>query len=1119
MRLRAKFIAVFFGVGSLVSVLGVINLLAETGIHRKFEIICRDRAPTLVALGQIKAAALALSGKVYSYGLEVSELQPDASNNNVKAIQHIGQEFLEERENIEASLAELKTLAYAGKRERLVIEIEEKLGKIASIGREAIALKSRGAKEREMLGQLRALEEVKRNLVAVLDEAIASELKSIEIENHEIQSNLARYIATNLVSVTGVVLLASSLGYILAQQIAKPIIELQKAAARIGEREWDRKVEIKTGDEIEDLARAFNKMVDQLKSTTISKSYSDKIIRSLNDALIVLAPDATIQDFNLATSLMLDYQEEELLGQSIKILLKHPNVLDYLNLYNSQESSFLGTKETALLTKGGREIPVSFSASVMRDGRGKVHGVVCLAQDISDRKQAMEALRKQALMFKTIYDGIIVTDLEGNIIDWNPASERIFGYAKTEVLGKTPEMLYRPDRAAYITSQIIEGVRRNGQWVGEIRFLRKDGSKGVCETVTVMLRDEKGFPRGTIGVNRDVTDRKLAEEALYAAHAELEKRVEERTAELIGTNDILIEEIRDRVAAEKALRRSETKFRRLAQEEVLLNQLANQIRNSLDLNTILETAVHQIRSLLHIDRCLFIWYREQGDRHVQEVVSEAKGITLTSLLGRYIVSPKNILAPLLLGQDIIRIDDLNYAPISTEEISTEEISPMRELHRRWGYTAILALPIRTGEAEIGVVSCGHCSGARPWSDDEVGMIRAIADQVAIAISQASLYAQAQIAAREAQERAEQLKQTLSQLQHTQAQLLHSEKMSSIGQLVAGVAHEINNPVSFIYGNLPHAKGYMEDLLTLVQLYRECYPEPESEIQAEIEACELDFMIKDLPKVFSSIEIGADRIRSIVLALRNFSRLQEADRKPADLHEGLDNTLLILKHRLNSSSDFDSQQPDAVAIKTIKEYGALPKVECYPGQLNQVFMNIIGNAIDVLSENGESGIGYEELGIGNWELGIGHRASGIEHTDKAKQNAQLKSQNSKVKGQKSKVKSQRSKLSVMPNSPFPTIRISTEMVGDGMVAIRITDNGPGMNEEVRKKIFDPFFTTKAVGSGTGLGLSISYQIVVEKHCGSLRCVSAPGQGAEFIIELPVRLPSRQLGQTGKRAIAS
>ncbi|NER38864.1 MAG: PAS domain S-box protein [Oscillatoria sp. SIO1A7] len=1118
MRLRAKFIAVFFGVGSLVSVLGAMNLLAETGIYRKFEIICRDRAPTLVVLGQIKAAALALSGKVYSYGLLSSELQPDASNNNVKAIQHIGQEFLEERENIEASLAELKTLAYASKRERLVIEIEEKLGKIAIIGREAIALKSRGAKEREMLGQLRALEEVKGNLVAVLDEAIALELKSIEIENHEIQRSLARYIATNLVSVTGVVLLASSLGYILAQQIAKPIIELQKAAARIGEREWDRKVKIETGDEIEDLARAFNKMVDQLKSTTISKSYSDKIIRSLNDALIVLAPDATIQDFNLATSLMLDYQEEELLGQSIKVLIKHQNVLDYLNLDDSQESSFLGTKETALLTKNGREIPVSFSASVMRDGRGKVHGLVCLAQDISDRKQAMEALRKQALMFKTIYDGIIVTDLEGHIIDWNPASERIFGYAKKEVLGKTPEMLYRPDRAAYITSQIIEGVRRNGQWVGEIRFLRKDGTKGVCETVTVMLRDEKGFPSGTIGVNRDITDRKLAEEALYAAHAELEKRVDERTAELLGTNDILIEEIRDRVAAEKALRRSETQFRRLAQEEVLLNQLANQIRNSLDLNTILETAVHQIRSLLHIDRCLFIWYREQGERHIQEVVSEAKGITLTSLLGRYIVSRKNLLAPLLLGQDIIRIDDLNYASISPQEISPQEISEketMRELHRRWGYTAILALPIRTGEAEIGVVSCGHCSGARPWSDEEVGMIRAIADQVAIAISQASLYAQAQIAAREAQERAEQLKQTLSQLQHTQAQLLHSEKMSSIGQLVAGVAHEINNPVSFIYGNLPHAKVYMEDLLTLVQLYRECYPEPESEIQAEIEACELDFLIKDLPKVLSSIEMGADRIRSIVLALRNFSRLQEADRKPADLHEGLDNTLLILKHRLNSSSDSDSQQSDAgVAIKTIKEYGALPKVECYPGQLNQVFMNIIGNAIDVLSGN-------EELVMGNGELVMGNRASGnrASGAQSKSQKSKVKSQNSKLKTQKSKVKSQKSKLSPMPNSPFPTIRISTEMVGDGMVAIRIADNGPGIDEEVRKQIFDPFFTTKAVGSGTGLGLSISYQIVVEKHCGSLRCVSAPGQGAEFIIELPVRLPSRQLGQTGKRAIAS
>ncbi len=266
-------------------------------------------------------------------------------------------------------------------------------------------------------------------------------------------------------------------------------------------------------------------------------------------------------------------------------------------------------------------------------------------------------------------------------------------------------------------------------------------------------------------------------------------------------------------------------------------------------------------------------------------------------------------------------------------------------------------------------------------------------------------------------------------------------MSSLGQLVAGIAHEINNPVNFIYGNLCHASDYMEQLLELVQLYQSHYPKSDSIIKSTIEAIDFDFMVEDLPKIMSSMKVGADRIRSIVLSLRNFSRLDEAENKPVDLHEGINNTLLILQHRLKAL-------PDRTSIEIIKDYGNLPKVECYAGQMNQVFMNIINNAIDVLTDKKEN------------------------IADK------------------------------YPRQAPPTIIISTRVSADNThILISITDNGPGMTEDVKKRIFDPFFTTKPVGKGTGLGLAISYQIVVERHGGLMECISQPGQGTEFWIEIP------------------
>jgi two-component system, NtrC family, sensor kinase len=290
-----------------------------------------------------------------------------------------------------------------------------------------------------------------------------------------------------------------------------------------------------------------------------------------------------------------------------------------------------------------------------------------------------------------------------------------------------------------------------------------------------------------------------------------------------------------------------------------------------------------------------------------------------------------------------------------------------------------------------------------------------------------------------------LQQTLKQLQQTQMQLIQGEKMSSLGQLVAGIAHEINNPVNFIYGNLTHANDYTQDLLRLLQVYQQYYPNPVPEVQFEIEAIKLDFLAKDLSSLLDSMKVGAERIRQIVLSLRVFSRLDEAEIKVVDIHKGIDSTLMILAHRLKGKCD-------RCEIQVIKEYDDLPLVECYAGQLNQVFMNILSNAIYALEE-------------GNRERGMENR-----------KNDQF---------------------------PTPQICIRTELE-ENQVKIYITDNGSGIPEEVKQRMFEPFYTTKPIGVGMGMGLAISCQIVTQQHGGTLECMSQPGQGTEFAIAIPIRL---------------
>ncbi|WP_264323982.1 sensor histidine kinase [Romeriopsis navalis] len=295
---------------------------------------------------------------------------------------------------------------------------------------------------------------------------------------------------------------------------------------------------------------------------------------------------------------------------------------------------------------------------------------------------------------------------------------------------------------------------------------------------------------------------------------------------------------------------------------------------------------------------------------------------------------------------------------------------------------------------------------------------------------------------ELNQKTQELQQLLEELQRTQVQMVQSEKMSALGQMVAGVAHEINNPVNFIHGNLAHVQEYAENLLTFMTLYQQFYPDPAPEIQAEAEELDMAFIQTDLPKILNSMKMGTARIRQIVLSLRNFSRMDESAFKAVDIHEGIDSTLLILQHRLKENAEHP-------AIEVIRNYGDLPPVECYPGQLNQAFMNILANAIDAI----------DEMNVNRTYQTIKANPS--------------------------------------------QITVQTTVIGANQVKITISDNALGMPEIVREQIFDPFFTTKTVGKGTGMGMPISYQIVTEKHSGQLACDSIPGEGTEFVIQIPIQ----------------
>ncbi len=782
--------------------------------------------------------------------------------------------------------------------------------------------------------------------------------------------------------------------------------------------------------------------------------------------------------FNLNSAAILGKSDDDLFPQAIaeKVRANDQQVL--------ASGQPLHLEEVVPHQDGGLHTYVSVKFP-LRDAQGTIYGVCGISTDITERKQAEARLREalalqDAILNSTNYS-IISTDAQGLIQTFNTAAANLTGYAAAEVVGRmTPGLFHDPEEVVKRSQELSQelGVQiepgfetlvakaRRGQlderqWT----YLHKEGCRIPMLLSVTALRDEAGEITGFVGLGNDITERLHAEATQRKLAAVIENSsdfiglcdlegniqyVNPAGLQLVGLPDL------DAVLRTTMLDYLASECRPIFEQDVLATlETQGTWRGEFYFHHFETGAALPVEATFFLVRhpdtqeplCLATVTRDIRERQQAEAVLRETTENLQD------------------AQRLARIGNWSY------NLHSEELQWSEEVFRLFGRDRHLGEP----NLEAGIAyyapedrprleqALAHTAETqKPCAlelqivrdDGTRGYVRVQAEAVTAADGQPlRLFGtvmditerkQAELTL---QQQKQELEETLQELRTTQAHLIQSEKMSGLGQLVAGIAHEINNPVNFIYGNLVHTEEYGEGLLEIVQAYQAHCPEPGDDLQDLIETHDLEFLIQDFPRLLASMKLGAERIRAIVTSLRTFSRLDEAECKEADIHEGLDSTLLILQNRLKAKSD----RP---AIEIVKNYGPRAVVECYPSQLNQVFMNILANALDA-----------------------------IEERDSQRSRAEKQADPSRI-------------------------WLTTAEEQPGWLTIRLRDNGPGIPAEVQQRIFDPFFTTKPTGKGTGLGMSISYQIVTERHGGTLTCCSEPGQGAEFAITIPCHQPGAQ-----------